>query len=95
MIEKELSKKELNIIVYSLSYFFLKDYIDIKKLVELSKMSEKQLDIESKKSLELLKNSYKLVKNKKLDVDSIFDRMKKFEEYIKNKKIKSYYYVKD
>jgi hypothetical protein len=58
-------------------------------------MSEKQLDIESKKSLELLKNSYKLVKNKKLDVDSIFDRMKKFEEYIKNKKIKSYYYVKD
>ena len=86
IIEKEnVSLKELEKIVYSLSYYFLKDYIDIKKLVELSKMSEKELENESKKSLELLKSSYKLVENKDLKVDSIFERMKKFVDW-KNEK---------
>ncbi len=77
---QNLTKKELEKNVYVLSYFFLKDYIDIKKLVELSKMSEKQLDTESKKSLELLKNSYSSVENKNLDIENVFNVMKKMEE---------------
>jgi hypothetical protein len=77
IIEKyDISIKELKKLVYSLSYFFLKDYIDIKKLVKLSEISEKQLEKESKNSLELLKISYKSIENKELDINSIFDRMK-------------------
>jgi hypothetical protein len=80
--KQDLTKQELEKLVYSLAYYFLKDYINIKKLIELSKISEKELNKESKESLELLKISYKFVENKDLNVNSIFERMKRFIEWI-------------
>jgi hypothetical protein len=89
-----VNSKDVETIMYSLAYYFLKDYINLKKLCEISKLSIKQLEEESKKSLELLQKSHekkilnskeitnkKLTKIEKLKKESII----KFIEWNKNK----------
>lgn len=83
IIEKEnISLLELEKIIYSLTYYFLKDYIDIKKLYKLSKMNESELKKESEQNLGLLKKDYELIEKKELNVKEIFNDMKRFVEWV-------------
>jgi hypothetical protein len=85
IIEKEnISLIELEQIIYSSAYFFLKEYIDIKKLIILSKMNELELKKNGEKSIELIKKDYKIIEKKELNIEEIFFNIKKFVEWEKN-----------
>jgi hypothetical protein len=81
VIEKEdISKKELEKMIYSLAYYFLKDYVNIEELKKLSKMSDIELEKESKKTLTIIKKHYKQIEKKEWDIENVFKVMKKMEE---------------
>jgi uncharacterized protein YdiU (UPF0061 family) len=82
--KKNISKEELEKMIYSLTYYFLKEYLNIKELIKISNMSKVELIQESEKTIELLKKYYKLIKNREIDIKEIFIIMKKFVDRKQN-----------
>jgi hypothetical protein len=93
VIEKtDITANELRKNIYYLTYYFLKDYINVKELIKLSGFSENELKDKSQKSLELIKKYYKVIEKKELEITKIFYDIKRFAEWKQEQKEREKYY---